>query len=143
VALLREIHLSHLELYDRVWARPLRDVAQDLGLSDVGLAKLCRRSGIPLPPRGFHLLAPGPQRDKLVVELPSDIHASDRLISFRVPEESVVEAQSRSREEFNALLASSSPLSREKSREIDLKLAEIRRLLNPKNIDDRGGDTFT
>ena len=40
------------QLYDLVWAEPIRDIAKRVGISDVGLAKLCRRHDIPLPPRG-------------------------------------------------------------------------------------------
>lgn len=35
--------LTRRELYDLVWSKPLRDVAADLGISDVGLAKVCAR----------------------------------------------------------------------------------------------------
>lgn len=41
------------ELYEQVWSRPLRDLAKDYGLSDVGLAKICRRLKVPLPGRGY------------------------------------------------------------------------------------------
>lgn len=40
------------ELYNMVWARPVTKVAQELGISDVGLSKVCARYGIPVPPRG-------------------------------------------------------------------------------------------
>lgn len=40
-------------LYDEVWADPVTEVAKRYGLSDVGLAKLCRTMGIPLPTRGY------------------------------------------------------------------------------------------
>lgn len=40
------------DLYARVWAKPVREVACDLHVSDVGLAKVCRRLNVPLPPRG-------------------------------------------------------------------------------------------
>lgn len=40
-------------LYDEVWADPVTEVAKRYGLSDVGLAKLCRTMGIPLPARGY------------------------------------------------------------------------------------------
>lgn len=39
-------------LYDEVWAEPMVVVAKRYGLSDVGMAKLCRRAQIPVPPRG-------------------------------------------------------------------------------------------
>lgn len=47
------IRLKRDELYEQVWSRPLRDLAKDYGLSDVGLAKICRRLQIPLPGRGY------------------------------------------------------------------------------------------
>ncbi len=47
------MNLSRKQLYDMVWAEPVRTVAAKLSLSDVGLAKLCRRNSIPLPARGY------------------------------------------------------------------------------------------
>jgi len=40
-------------LYDKIWAEPMLVVAKRYGLSDVGMAKLCRRAQIPVPPRGY------------------------------------------------------------------------------------------
>ena len=40
------------ELYDLMWAQPARAVAASAGVSDVALAKACRRADIPVPPRG-------------------------------------------------------------------------------------------
>ena len=36
-----------------VWSKPMRDLAKDFGISDVGPAKRCRRLGIPVPGRGY------------------------------------------------------------------------------------------
>jgi hypothetical protein len=44
--------LSRQELYSQVWAEPMIKVAQKYGISDVGLAKICRRNNVPVPPRG-------------------------------------------------------------------------------------------
>ena len=41
-----------IELFNAVWEKPVRTLAQEWGLSDVGLAKVCRKHGIPLPPLG-------------------------------------------------------------------------------------------
>lgn len=41
------------DLYELVWTAPVYEVAARLGVSDVALAKLCRRVNIPLPPRGY------------------------------------------------------------------------------------------
>ena len=49
----KQIKISRTDLYERVWTTPLRTLAKEFGLSDVGLAKLCRRHGIPLPGRGY------------------------------------------------------------------------------------------
>lgn len=40
-------------LYELVWEQPMQKLAAEVGISDVALAKTCRKSGIPLPPRGY------------------------------------------------------------------------------------------
>lgn len=39
---------TRLELYELVCSEPLRKLAQRFGISDVAIAKRCRRSNIPL-----------------------------------------------------------------------------------------------
>lgn len=41
------------ELYELVWATPVVKLAKTLGVSDVAIAKRCRREGVPVPPRGY------------------------------------------------------------------------------------------
>lgn len=45
--------LTREELYDLVWAMPVQRAAEQFAISDVALAKLCRRRQLPLPPRGY------------------------------------------------------------------------------------------
>jgi len=45
--------LTREELFAEVWAEPMHRLAPRYGLSDVGLAKICREMGIPLPWRGY------------------------------------------------------------------------------------------
>jgi hypothetical protein len=45
--------LTREELYGRVWTTPMRRLAQEFGVSDGGLAKICRRHDIPTPPVGY------------------------------------------------------------------------------------------
>ena len=45
-------HLTRAELHARVWDTPITKLAAEFGVSDQGLAKLCRRHGVPTPPRG-------------------------------------------------------------------------------------------
>lgn len=40
------------ELYELIWAEPMTKVAPRFALSNVGLAKLCKRYDIPRPPVG-------------------------------------------------------------------------------------------
>lgn len=45
--------IKRSELYQQVWQEPMSKLAQTYGLSDVGLAKICRKHNIPRPPRGY------------------------------------------------------------------------------------------
>jgi hypothetical protein len=49
----KPLTLSRDDLYELAWSKPLRELAKDFGISDVGLAKRCRKLGIPLPGRGY------------------------------------------------------------------------------------------
>jgi hypothetical protein len=49
----KEITLTREELYAKVWAVPMRTLAAELELSDVALAKRCRKMDIPLPGLGY------------------------------------------------------------------------------------------
>jgi hypothetical protein len=40
-------------LYEEVWATPMAKLAMQYGISDVGLAKVCRKLAIPVPGRGY------------------------------------------------------------------------------------------
>jgi len=49
----REITYEREKLYAEVWEEPVLRVALRYGISNVGLAKICRRLAVPLPPRGY------------------------------------------------------------------------------------------
>ncbi|NMY00733.1 hypothetical protein HBO43_29585 [Pseudomonas veronii] len=40
------------ELFEKVWQTPMVKLAHEIGVSDVAVAKACRKAGIPLPGRG-------------------------------------------------------------------------------------------
>jgi hypothetical protein len=40
-------------LYDEVWTQPMQKLSGKYGISDVGLAKVCRKLGVPLPGLGY------------------------------------------------------------------------------------------
>ncbi len=45
--------LSRQQLYDKIWQTPASKLSIEFGVSDVGLAKICKRHKIPRPPRGY------------------------------------------------------------------------------------------
>lgn len=45
--------VNRKQLYNLVWSKPMNTLAKDYGLSGRGLAKLCQRNNIPVPPRGY------------------------------------------------------------------------------------------
>ncbi len=45
--------ISRSELYQLIWAEPTTKVSPRFGLSDVGLAEVCKRYDIPRPPVGY------------------------------------------------------------------------------------------
>ena len=45
--------VSREALYDQVWATPMTKVAKEYGISDVALAKICKKLNVPYPGRGY------------------------------------------------------------------------------------------
>jgi hypothetical protein len=45
--------ITRAELYSILWNEPTSRVSKSYGISDVGLAKICRKHDIPRPPRGY------------------------------------------------------------------------------------------
>ncbi len=50
---MEEIIVRRNELYDQVWKEPMSSLARRYNISDVGLAKVCRKLNVPIPPRGY------------------------------------------------------------------------------------------
>jgi len=81
----KHIKISRTDLYERVWTTPLRTLAKEFGLSDVGLAKLCRRHDIPLPGRGYWVrMQFGKKQERTA--LPDAIDATAQTIVITAPE---------------------------------------------------------
>src|SRR5438128_2540599 len=49
----RYITLTREQLYDYVWSRPATQLAKEWGISDVAIAKTCRRLNVPKPGPGY------------------------------------------------------------------------------------------
>ena len=67
------ITLTRAELYDRIWKTAVTKVAREFGISDVGLAKICRKHDVPRPPLGsWARLAAGQRPKKAQLPRPDD-----------------------------------------------------------------------
>jgi hypothetical protein len=66
------------QLYELVWTSPVTTLAKSLAVSDVGLAKACRRGDIPLPPRYWAKLNAGQRMTRTPLP-PRAPGASDRV----------------------------------------------------------------
>lgn len=49
----RGIQVTRQMLYDQVWSTPMTKVAKEYGISDVALAKICKKLTVPYPGRGY------------------------------------------------------------------------------------------
>ncbi|CUS32141.1 conserved hypothetical protein [Candidatus Nitrospira nitrosa] len=47
------IEVTRQALYDQVWSTPMTRLAKEYGISDVALAKICKKLNVPYPRRGY------------------------------------------------------------------------------------------
>jgi hypothetical protein len=90
----QNITFTRTELFKALWEEPMSKLAPRLGISDVGLAKICRKFDIPTPPRGYWVklqygkdvakpaLPPTPSQigDQLVVQQEARTSGSDESL---------------------------------------------------------------
>lgn len=75
--------LSRQDLYQLVWTEPITTLAKRFGISDRGLTKVCQRSDIPAPPRGYWAkIAAGGAFERPNLPIRPDL--SSRKIGFRI-----------------------------------------------------------
>lgn len=81
--------LSREELYERIWSSPMTQVAAELGISDVALAKRCKKLNVPKPPVGYWAkVAAGqtPKKQALPAEpKPIEYEALDTPVAGTLP----------------------------------------------------------
>ena len=79
----RVVTYSRQELYDAIWSTPCLKLAASLGISDVALAKTCKRLGIPRPSLGYWArVAVGEKVPK--TRMPPPQAGQDRVVTFDV-----------------------------------------------------------
>lgn len=82
------VKLTREQLYERVWAEPMQKLAPHYGISDVGLAKACKRLRVPVPGRGYWAKKAAGQtvRRTPLPALPADARQSDLEVSLNLVE---------------------------------------------------------
>jgi len=50
--------ITREDLYEAIWSEAVQKVAEALGISDVGLAKICKKLNVPRPGRGYWAKSP-------------------------------------------------------------------------------------
>lgn len=89
--------LSREQLYELIWANPAVKLAAKLGISDVALAKHCKKLKVPRPPRGYwakvaagrKLKKPGlPQLPSLSTFMAEPSSEAQSQLSFQLPQNS-------------------------------------------------------
>jgi hypothetical protein len=86
--------LSREELYEKVWSKSGIKLSAEFGISDVAIAKRCRKMNIPRPPRGYWAKIEAGQRPKRSPLPPYSEQALIKKVrefkdqSLKLPEES-------------------------------------------------------
>jgi hypothetical protein len=114
--------LTRKQLYERVWSEPLRRLSKEFGLSDVGLAKTCRRHAIPVPPRGYWAKKQAGRKVRqtpLSANAPAGYGDKIEIVPQRRP---AVPKQPPARPEHSAVVAESEPANKIEVPKDDLRI---------------------
>jgi hypothetical protein len=87
----QRLKITREELYQKVWKTPMQRLATEFGLSDVGLAKLCKRQQIPVPGRGYWARLRVGQKPKRP-PLPNVVSDGIEIVSHQKRQEEVTPA---------------------------------------------------
>lgn len=131
--------ITREELYAQVWSKPVTHLAKEWGLSDVGLAKLCRRHCVPLPYRGFWARKDAGQTPKPIPlppsrrGIPAVVHLDPRVPAPPKPADPEIEKAIATDSVFSAL-----DVVPEDLRGCSSYVAKARAALRSADIDDFG-----
>jgi hypothetical protein len=99
--------ITREELYEAVWTESVQKLAASLGISDVGLAKICRKLGVPRPGRGYWAKSRGAR--KLLKKPLPPLHP-DQVESHRVSLDAIEGGSAWTREALQHLAEENIPV---------------------------------
>ena len=112
-------------LYEQVWAQPMTKVAKEYGISDVALAKICKKLNVPYPWRGYWRRK---ETGKAVKQLPLPPNADPRKQTATIQKTIQPEAVAHMSEDTSQrITAEQAP---EQKIEVPDRLGKTHRLLN-------------
>lgn len=76
----KKVSFTRQQLYDQVWSMPMIKFAEKYGLSDRGMAKICKKHNIPCPPRGYWAKL---HAGRKVKKIPLPAEKNSEIISLR------------------------------------------------------------
>ena len=127
--------ITRKQLYEKVWSTPMTAISKEYGLSDVGMAKLCKRHNIPRPPRGYWARVEHGQKPPKV-ELPNPDQDANIEICGHAEEP---EMDSQVQAEADAALEKLGPISvRDDLRGCHHLISEMREYLNGRDVFSNG-----
>ena len=134
------VELRREELYERVWSMPMQRLSKEFGLSDVGLAKLCRRHQIPVPGRGYwRRLETGHQSDRPPLPARNETVHRMEIIRFFLRQNDANDGSSGLATSQNAQVQQLFKVLISDDRPISHRFAvRAKRLLSPAREDERG-----
>ena len=126
--------ITRKQLYHKVWSTPMTTISKEYGLSDVGMAKLCKRHNIPRPPRGYWArIASGQKPHRAKLPNPEQ----DAAVEIHVAEKKLLDPNVQA--QVDALLSKLGPVPvRDNLRGAHRLVGEMRRHLEGCNVDEYG-----
>lgn len=137
------VAITRKELYRQLWAEATTHVARRYGLSDVGMAKLCRKHDIPRPSRGYwakkrfgktppQIPLPNPDSDyEIALRDPNDCQISSLQLKQEVRQQAVLEKQKEAKIKVADNLRGSHQLVSRARQELSTADADENRLIIP------------
>lgn len=135
--------VTRKDLYELVWSEPMRRLATRYGISDVGLAKICRKHDIPRPPRGYwakkefgkappQAKLPNPSDDcKILLRDPEECRISSPALRDVVEQKKAEEEKREAKIEVAESLRGAHSLVSQANQELQVAETDENRLIVP------------
>jgi hypothetical protein len=137
------ITVTRRQLYDLVWSEPILRLATRYGISNVGLAKICRKYDIPRPPRGYwakkefgkappQIKLPNPSRDcNILLRDPEECRITSPVLQDAVEQKKAEEEKPEAKIEVAESLRGSHTLVSQANQELQVAETDENHLVIP------------